>query len=174
MKNSLPKIWLLVLVAALVVAAAVDIWFWCLINGANAETAYLRGDIKLQVKRNENIGNLGKLVIATEAGRRQISSSFVGVDQTVDFVEYLELLARVAGVDFEITSLGVEPSKNDFKDQIVLRGEAVGTWSGIMNFASLLETAPYRLDLADVVVNNDKAEKTWKAAILIKAFQLKK
>ncbi len=174
MKSNLPKIWLLVLAAAVVVAVAVDVWFWCLVSVANSETAYLRGDIELQMKRNENAGNLEKLANDTDVARRQIDSYFVGVDQTVVFVEYLESLARVAGIDFAITSLGVEPLENDFKDQIVLRGELAGSWSGIMNFALLLETAPYRLNLADVVVNNDKAEKTWKAVILIKAFQLKK
>jgi len=174
MKNNLPKIWLLILAVAVLAIATADIWFWYLISGANEESSYLRGDIELQVKRNSVAGDLEKLIKDTEAERQQIDSYFVGVDQTVNFVEYLESLARVAGVNFEITSLGVEQSKDDFKDQIILRGEAAGSWSGLMNFASLLENAPYRLDLADFVINNNEGKRTWEMAVLIKAFQLKK
>jgi len=174
MKNNLSKIWLLVLAVATLAIATADIWFWNLISGANNESSYLRGDIELQIKRNNAAGDLEKLVNDTEVERQQVDSYFVGVDQTVNFVEYLESLARVAGVNFEITSLGVEQSEDDFKDQIILRGEATGTWSSLMNFASLLETAPYRLELVDFAINNNGEKRTWEMAILIKAFQLKK
>lgn len=174
MKNNLIKIWLPVLVIAAPAVIAVDIWFWHLISEANNESSYLRGDIELQIKRNDAAGDLEKLVNDTETERRQIDSYFIGADQTVNFVEYLESLARAAGVNFEIVSLGVEQSKDDFKDQIILRGEAIGAWSGLMNFASLLETAPYRLDLVDFIINNNKDKRTWEMAVSIKAFQFKK
>lgn len=173
MKNSRPKIFLFVLAAVAVAAAVAYVWFWNLVSVANDESSYLRGDIELQVRRNETAGSLEKLVDNTEAERQQIDSYFVGADQTIDFVEFLESLARTAGVSFEITSLEIEQVKDDFKDYIVLRGEAVGDWSPTMNFLSLLENAPYRLDLMDVVAA--KSEETdWETKILVKAFQLKK
>jgi len=174
MKNNPSKIWLLILIVVVLAVAALDVWFWFLTNDANNESSYLRGDIALQMERNNVSGDLEKLVSDTETERQQVDSYFVGIDQTVNFVEYLESLARVAGVNFEITSLGVEQSEEDFKDQIILRGEATGTWSNLMNFAALLEVAPFRLDLADFNVNNNKEKKTWEMAVLIKAFQLKK
>ena len=172
MKNSRSKIFLLTLVVVLVVAIAAYIWFWRLLNAVSDESSYLRGDIELQLKKNETIGALEQLVNDTEAERRQIDSYFVGADQTVDFVEYLESLASITGVSFKIISLSVEQIKNDFKDQIILRGEASGGWSSLMNFIALLETAPYRLNLADVAIT--RPEKTgWAATVLIKTFQLK-
>src|SRR3989338_10220610 len=152
MKNNRPKIFLLVLVAVAVAAAATYVWFWRLVSVANDESSYLRGDIESQLKKNETAGALEKLVNETETARRQIDSYFVGADQTVDFVEYLESLARAAGVNFTIVSLGVDQAKDDFKDQIILRGEVTGNWSPTMNFLSFLENAPYRLDLADVAI----------------------
>lgn len=173
MKDNRVKIFLIVLAAAAAAAAAAYIWFWHLVNTANDESSYLRGDIALQVQRNETAGALEKLINETEADRRQIDSYFVAADRTVDFVEYLESLARVAGVAFEISLLGVEQIKDDFKDKIILHGEAVGGWSPLLNFLSLLENAPQRLDLMEVVVT--KQEKTnWEARILIETFQLKK
>ncbi|OHA26430.1 MAG: hypothetical protein A3D52_02145 [Candidatus Taylorbacteria bacterium RIFCSPHIGHO2_02_FULL_44_36] len=174
MKNNRSKIFLFVLVAAAAVtAAAAYVWFWRSASAANDETSYIRGDIESQLKKNEITGALEKLVNDTETARRQIDSYFVGADQTVDFVEYLESLARAAGVNFTIVSLGVDQAKDDFKDQIILRGEVTGNWSPTMNFLSFLENAPYRLDLADVAIT--KPEKVdWETKILIKAFQLKK
>ena len=163
----------MVLVAVAVAAAATYVWFWRLVSVANDESSYLRGDIESQLKKNETAGALEKLVNETETARRQIDSYFVGADQTVDFVEYLEALADMSGVNFKIMSLGVEQAEDDFKDQIILRAETLGDWSSLMNFLALLETAPYRLNLADVAITKtDKAG--WEAAILIKAFQLKK
>ena len=138
MKNNRPKIFLFVLLAAAAVAAASYIWFWNLVSAVNKESSYIRGDIELQLKRNETAGALEKLVNDTETERRQIDSYFVGADQTVDFVEYLESLARDAGVNFKIISLGIEQAKDDFKDQIILRAEAAGGWSSLINFMTLL------------------------------------
>ncbi len=173
MKNNRPKIFLFVLFAAAAVAAAAYVWFWNLVSAANNESSYILGDIELQLKRNETAGTLEKLVNDTETERRQIDSYFVGADQTVDFVEYLESLARAVDVNFKIISLGVEQAKDDFKDQIILRAEASGGWSSLLNFLALLEAAPYRLSLADVALT--KPEKVgWEVLILIKTFQLKK
>lgn len=172
MKNNRSKIFLLVLVIVLAVAVGAYVWFWRLLNAVSDESSYLRGDIELQLKKNETSGALEQLVNDTETERRQIDSYFVGADQTVDFVEYLESLANITGVNFKIISLSVEQVKDDFKDQIILRGEALGSWSALMNFIALLETAPYRLNLADLTIT--KPEKTaWAAALLIKTFQLK-
>ena len=173
MKNSRPKIFLFVLISALIVALAAYVLFWRLISTANDESAHLRGDIELQLERNKTAGGLAKLITETEVKRLQIDSYFVGADQTVDFVEYLESLANVAGVNFEIVSLVIDQVKDDFKNQIVLRGEASGDWSPLMNFLALLEAAPYRLILADVAITKPE-QVGWEAMILIKAFQLKK
>lgn len=173
MKNNRSKIFLFVLAAAAAAAAAAYIWFWNLVSVADNESSYLRGDIELQVRRNETAGALEKLVNETDNERRQIESYFVGADQTVDFVEYLESLARIAGVNFEIVSLEVEQVEDDFKDHVVLRGEATGSWSTTMNFLSLLENASYQLNLMDMATaKSDGVD--WKTKISVKTFQLKK
>ena len=68
--------------------------------------------IESEVKRNESVRSVKNLMNDTKKEREQITQLFIQPNGTVDFIETVESLGRMAGVKLEIESVGVESLKN--------------------------------------------------------------
>ena len=104
--------------------------------------------IESEVKRNESVRSVKNLMNDTKKEREQITQLFIQPNGTVDFIETVESLGRMAGVKLEIESVGVESLKNKTASstelfRISLKIE--GSWGNAMRLLSLLETMPYKI-----------------------------
>jgi len=104
--------------------------------------------IESEVKRNESVRSVKNLMNDTKKEREQITQLFIQPNGTVDFIETVESLGRMAGVKLEIESVGVEALKNKTASstesfRISLKIE--GSWGNAMHLLSLLETMPHKI-----------------------------
>lgn len=109
--------------------------------------------IKSAVDTEESLRSIKNLMSDTEREREQIAGFFVQSNGTVDFIETVESLGRIAGIKLETESVGVESLKNKTASstelfRLSLRTE--GSWGDTMRLLSLLENMPYKISFESV------------------------
>lgn len=109
--------------------------------------------IESEVKKNESLRSIKNLMNDTKKEREQIASLFVQPNGTVDFIETVEFLGRVAGIKLEIESVGVDALKGktgSSTESFRLSFKTEGSWSGTMRLLSLLENMPYKISFENI------------------------
>lgn len=101
----------------------------------------------------ESLRSIKNLMNDTKKEREQIAGFFVQPNGTVDFIETVESLGRIAGVKLETESVGVEALKNKTASstelfRLSLRTE--GSWGDTMRLLSLLDNMPYKISFESV------------------------
>jgi hypothetical protein len=79
-----------------------------------------------------------------------ISGSIVAKGQDVDFVEYLESVSKISGVDLNIENLSYEDHpvlKNTNITTLKIKANTDGTWKSVYSFLAQLESLPYKVKI---------------------------
>lgn len=109
--------------------------------------------IESEVKKDESLRSIKNLMNDTKKEREQVAEFFVQPNGTVDFIETLESLGRIAGVKLEIESVGVGALKGktgSSTESFRLSFKTEGSWVGTMHILSLLENMPYKISFESV------------------------
>lgn len=109
--------------------------------------------IESEVKKDESLRSIKNLMNDTKEEREQIAGLFVQPNGTVDFIEEVESLGRVAGVKLEVESVGIGALKDktgSSTESFRLFFKTEGSWGGTMHLLSLLENMPYKISFENV------------------------
>ena len=126
-----------------------------------------------------NIKNLEDLLASLKEENKKISSVFLAKYEIVDFIEALEKLAGVSGVELEIKSVKFADGIDDGgKEKPALLLAVSGPFQNIIHFISFIEKMPYQISFDQMTVqksgSKENEESLWKSevSIIILSYQL--
>ncbi|MEK7505550.1 MAG: hypothetical protein AAB597_01485 [Patescibacteria group bacterium] len=94
-------------------------------------------------KNADDSMDLRKALLQSESERDKLSSYILSEDTVASFVDSLETLSKSTGTSMEVSSIGVESSKDLlYHENLSLRLSVLGSLDGVYRFLSLLETVP--------------------------------
>ena len=105
----------------------------------------------------EDLLALTKILTETAGARATVGTAFLSDTELISFIERLEGLARTAGVILKLDEPKVTGGKIA---SLGLSFQAMGSFTGLYHFLSLLENLPYRLDWQNIAWNFDSGT-TW-------------
>lgn len=112
--------------------------------------------IESEVKKDESLRSIKNLMDNTRKEREQIANLFVQPNGTVDFIEAVESLGRIANIKIETESVGVNALKGNMASSSELFRLSIkteGSWSGTIHLLSLLENMPYKVSFENVILD---------------------
>jgi hypothetical protein len=170
-----------IIILSLLTAAAAFVYVGMFVKVArlNAEISEIQSKIDSQGNKDAALRLSGRSLAETETERRSLGSYFVAEDGAVSLIENIESLARVAGVEVNIDSLGIEALPNQRFEKLNVRIEAVGVWGGVYKFLLLVENMPFALNIGRVLISEnrdalDKASGEWVLQMNFDVLKLKK
>lgn len=143
--------------------------------------------IESEVKKDKSLRSIKNLMNDTKKEREQIARFFVGSNGTVDFIEEVESLGKIAGVKLVTESVGVDAIKDNAAigtESFRLSIKTEGPWSGIIHLLSLLENMSYKIsfgnanlnkisDGSDSAKNKNKTSPYWKGDFTFSVLKMK-
>jgi len=131
-------------------------FFYFAFKRVNLSTIELLSESEKDLKKDEFL-RAARLALANNSSDiKKVDSYFVKADAVAEFIESIEELGRISGANLTVGSVSVEPdtrSKDDFKEVLRLKVEAVGSWSQLVNLFSMIENIPYKLVIDNVSAN---------------------
>lgn len=168
-------LWLTLFVAFF--GLAVYVFFWFRVSALEKDINDSYSALQVAEARGLAGAELQERLQKTEAQRSALDSYFLPADGTVDFIEFTESLGRLTGTRVEVNSVSVKNgAKDDFKDTLSVSVDVYGTWISVMRFISMIESAPYHIEIdsSDLDLNGPAAaQKEWHALLSLDVFKLK-
>ncbi len=126
------------------------------IKQKNVTVADASLDLEVKAKQAVATDSIRKVIVESEKEIAAIEGYFVSAEGVVDFIEYLEGIAKDLGV--EIVIQDVQEKDSEFfpqKGELHFKVAVQGSWGGVYRFLTALEDMPYgvRLGYADVKKN---------------------
>ena len=107
------------------------------------EINVVSGELFSVSKNANNSMDLRKALIQSESERAKLFSYVLSEDTAAPFVDSLEILSKSTGTSMEVSSIGVESSKDLlYHENLSIRLSVLGSLDGVYKFLSLLETVP--------------------------------
>src|SRR3989344_2501343 len=171
---------LLIVVLALdCLAAGLYVFLFRSLASSSGRIAEIRSELELKERERSSIEALRKNFDNTSALRAEIDSYFVDKDGVVDFIEYLESLARSRDLLVETQSVALSESEEGAIHEILRQTiEVEGSWADVTHFLSLVETLPFGIFVEEMSLNlNEDATKSkagsWLGRVSFTAVKLK-
>jgi hypothetical protein len=140
MNEKLKKITLLA--AALLMGAGYVAFFYA-VRSMNDKELLMKGDIERASAAEGRAISLNNFLRSTAETRASLDGHFVTEGTVADFIERLEGLGAIAGVEASLTSVEVPDNAPILRASF----KASGTFSGVYHFIALLEALPYELEI---------------------------
>lgn len=110
-------------------------------------------EIESELENDRQLQSIRNLMNDAKSDLGQITNFFVQPAGAVDFIEQVESLGKMAGVNMEIDSVGIDSVKNTASSstesfKISLKTE--GLWVNSMHLLSLLENMPYHISFDSI------------------------
>ena len=115
--------------------------------------AVLADTFAREAKQDERLRSLKQALANTEIERAQLfGEHLVAADGVVPFIERIEGLGALAGVEVEINSIGVGalPENETTLERLSLELRAAGSWAAIYRFLGLVESLPLPVVFEDI------------------------
>jgi hypothetical protein len=112
-----------------------------------------QADVANQQSSAEQNHALQDLAESIQPEISSLNSRIVPSDGVAAFIEMIESLARQSGLSVSISSVNDVSDPTDTSGSyqfLTLTVATVGSWSGTHRFLSLIETAPFELDLSSI------------------------
>ncbi len=112
--------------------------------------------------------DLVKMYESTAAERAQLGSFFIPRDETVEFIEAIELIGPQAGSEVTLSSIDADPlvnAKPGTRGDIRAHIEAQGPWNAVMKTLMIAERLPYKLRINNVRLDGsvlDGTNREWR------------
>lgn len=122
------------------------------IKKIDKEVSFRLSLIESEVRLDESLRSIKVIMNETKKEREQINLIFIQPNGTVDFIEEVESLGRIAGVKLEIESVGVDNTKKTASstESFRLSLKTEGSWANTMHLLSLLENMPHKISFENV------------------------
>lgn len=122
--------------------------------------------IESELEKEKQLQSIRNLMNDTKSELGQIENFFIQPAGSVEFIELVESLAKIASIKMEIESVGIDIAKNKTSSsteslRVSLKTE--GSWVNNMHLLSLLESAPYKLTVDSI--NLQKVEDGNKSSV---------
>lgn len=118
-----------------------------------------------------------EIVAATAEERGETKMFFVGGDEVVDFLESLEALGRNAGLELEVSSVGLaeeDEGGNRPYDILSVDITSEGSWAQNFRYLSVLENLPLKFQITRAVIEKrDDRGSLWRGSFALGAVKLK-
>lgn len=142
------------------------------------ENADAQGDIELFERDIRALDYHKELLDVTEEERRLVNAYFVAEDGTVDFIGELEEAAVQYGVTPQISSIGIEPIKDDkLFETLHVDFSVRGSWEGVFNFSQYVNSVPRHITVRRMQVNTyqggEEDVSGWSGTYSISVYKLK-
>lgn len=115
-------------------------------------------EISEKVNDNQQLRGVKDLLRSTEEERKMLDSYFIGLNETVSFIEYIESLGIIAGVLVSIDS--VKEDELEHFEEVNMNVSVEGGGEEVFSFLTLLENIPYYIDIYKTRIEKVKDKKT--------------
>ena len=165
--------WILLAIALISVAGYV--FLFKQLKAVNAANVALTQDSNAILAEQSQIGVIKQSLSETDARRATLDSYFVDPNNVVPFLETIEGYGKTAGV----TTTFSEVQLADKPTHLTVTVDAHGSFTNIYRFVSMLEAAPYQMQVAEADIqaaappgslnpqNTVPAITTWDSAITL-------
>lgn len=120
------------------------LWFFAVkIRKMDDRVAYIRSEIVLKEKENNEAKELKLNLSDLESDKDRIDSVFIAQKDVVNFIEEIEELAKKSEVEMEFRSVNV--SDKNSKEKPIFQFKASGAFSNIFHYLVLLENVKYQI-----------------------------
>ncbi|KND46713.1 MAG: hypothetical protein AB201_02635 [Parcubacteria bacterium C7867-006] len=147
--NSFKKIIALLSVIVLVLLCA-QYFLYVEISTKNKKISEMVNSLDLQENRQDYLISMQNMLNSMSSNVEAINSSVVSSDADVQFIEYLESLAKENRVNLKIDNLSFEDSailKDSNVTNFKIKANTSGPWSGTYAFISKLESMQYKVKI---------------------------
>ncbi|MBI4120350.1 MAG: hypothetical protein HY454_02690 [Parcubacteria group bacterium] len=129
------------LILALAVCAGVSVWLWLEVRQTSREFARGRQELNQLISERTNLFQIKREYERTVASRQSVESVFLSSSRAVDFIVFLENLARSSGNAVEVQSVRGEGEAGG--NQLDFKMALAGNYPNLVNFLAQLENSPY-------------------------------
>ena len=155
-----------------------------IINARAEKSSALNNELMLVEQRELALRKLSRVLSDVMFERERLESHFVSAEGPVAFIERLERLGEIVGVDLKIATVSVRPlGKESIFESLEVRFGADGEWKDLMHLIKLLEKEPLPLELTTVGLEHESGgqkvsgggnekSKGWHGSFAVKAIKL--
>ncbi len=129
------------LILALAVCAGVSVWLWLEVRQTSREFARGRQELNQLISERTNLFQIKIEYERTVSSRQSVESVFLSSSRAVDFIVFLENLARSSGNAVEVQSVRGEGEAGG--NQLDFKMALAGNYPNLVNFLAQLENSPY-------------------------------
>ncbi len=142
------------------------------VRAASSHTTELGTSLSLDAKREQQVRSMKTVLADTAPERKELETYLVARDGVVGFLERIETLGRIAEVNLEVASVGVEdpaPSPGGGVELVRVMLEARGAWGNLMRLLDLLESMPLSISFtrASISTSPDERSAPWKLSLTL-------
>lgn len=168
MKIKLPKFRILVAVIFFLLSLSVFIFLNFYVNKKNHDATALEHQWQLEELRRENVKTLEHFLELKSNERGELDKHFVGSGDVVAFLDLIESLGAQTQAKAEVTLIDIPKDGSG----LLIEVKSDGSFSAVYKFLSLLENAPYELEIVSMEMNASGNSETvvplWNATFRIK------
>lgn len=121
------------------------------IGGKNKNISKIKNNLEIQEKLQDYLVSTQKMLDSLSLDIENIGVSIIPKGGDVQFIEYLESMAKSNAIELKMENLSFEPNnfldKSDFVS-LKVKASTAGSWKGTYNFLLLLESLPYRTKIS--------------------------
>lgn len=134
------------------------------IQNHSSELSSIKNEIQLINQQNKEVADFKKKYESYKDGLANLQSLFVGQQNPVDFIEFIEKTAREENVT-DFTKSIVQDPKQKTEGPIEFKISFSGSFSNIIGFAEKVEKGPYLVKIDQLKIN--QVQDTLSADILL-------
>lgn len=167
----------IIIVLIIMNSAVFGLYFYLFANVKRINKAVLAQLIQVEseARRDGQLRSIKNLMNDTKKEGEQIIDLFVEPAGSVNFIEMVEFLGKVANVKLEVQSVSIDALKNKIgssTESFRLSLKTEGLWANTLHLLSLLESMPFKVsfdnvnlekisETSDSVKNKDKSSIYW-------------
>lgn len=140
-----------------ILAICLFIFFLKVIRNKNQHTSTILVTLEEKIKEKENAVIFAEKVSEIKLIQDSINNHFVDPNKIDTFVDYLEKIGLNLGSEVVVKNIEV-PAK--IKNIIIFNLSIGGTFSKVIETITFLENIPYQINITQVYLNKDIAQKT--------------
>lgn len=159
MSNNSKKTLLYTLFPAIIIWVVATLVFATTEN-KKSDVLELAASVVNHESKKESVRLLAQDLEKLQAEFEELESFAVGISQkeVVSFIEKIEKLAEVSGVQSSVEKIDVIETEEGFFEMLELTIKAFGGWGGVFHFLSLVENLPYQIDVKNIVLESKTSE----------------
>jgi hypothetical protein len=154
MKFILQKKLLILSILFFLFSCSIFLFLYKVINDNKEISQSTQEKLQTEISRRDSIKALINSVQTISKERAQLDTHFVRSSDVVPFLDTIEKLAKEAGTNAEVTSVGLAADKASLEVEM----KAQGDFENIYKLIMLLENSPYNLEFILVSIQNLNTE----------------